>query len=165
MLFYHAAKQLEHETVHLLHLTLCPAVRLQPRYITIKIAQCDCHTFVSEAIDVSRILHHQETPEYKSSVHFDDRLDISRFFCFLFEWQAVFTHLSEIKPTGQLKIKRDSTLRPTKSVALSVSPSSRYLFFRVFLAQLYQQGRLCQLGGEFCELEVFAKVLRASDKR
>ncbi|KTF80330.1 hypothetical protein cypCar_00010631 [Cyprinus carpio] len=31
--------------------------------------------------------------------------------------------------------------------------------------KLYQQGRLCQLGGEFCELEVFAKVLRASDKR
>ncbi|XP_061637218.1 amyloid protein-binding protein 2 isoform X2 [Phyllopteryx taeniolatus] len=31
--------------------------------------------------------------------------------------------------------------------------------------QLYQQGRLCQLGGEFCDLEVFAKVLRASDKR
>uniref|UniRef100_A0A3Q2DMT7 Amyloid beta precursor protein (cytoplasmic tail) binding protein 2 n=1 Tax=Cyprinodon variegatus TaxID=28743 RepID=A0A3Q2DMT7_CYPVA len=26
--------------------------------------------------------------------------------------------------------------------------------------KLYQQGRLCQLGGEFCELEVFAKVLR-----
>lgn len=34
-----------------------------------------------------------------------------------------------------------------------------------FFCQLYQQGRLCQLGGEFCELEVFAKVLRASDKR
>lgn len=33
------------------------------------------------------------------------------------------------------------------------------------VSQLYQQGRLCQLGGEFCELEVFAKVLRASDKR
>uniref|UniRef100_A0A8C8F215 Amyloid protein-binding protein 2 n=1 Tax=Oncorhynchus tshawytscha TaxID=74940 RepID=A0A8C8F215_ONCTS len=31
--------------------------------------------------------------------------------------------------------------------------------------KLYQQGQLCQLGGEFCELEVFAKVLRASDKR
>ncbi|KAJ8403890.1 hypothetical protein AAFF_G00347580 [Aldrovandia affinis] len=31
--------------------------------------------------------------------------------------------------------------------------------------KLYQQGRLCQLGGAFCELEVFAKVLRASDKR
>ncbi|XP_061682952.1 amyloid protein-binding protein 2 isoform X3 [Syngnathoides biaculeatus] len=31
--------------------------------------------------------------------------------------------------------------------------------------KLYQQGRLCQLGGEFCDLEVFAKVLRASDKR
>ncbi|KAJ7990111.1 hypothetical protein DPEC_G00296930 [Dallia pectoralis] len=31
--------------------------------------------------------------------------------------------------------------------------------------KLYQQGRLCQLGGEFCELEVVAKVLRASDKR
>ncbi|KAI1893381.1 hypothetical protein AGOR_G00123150 [Albula goreensis] len=31
--------------------------------------------------------------------------------------------------------------------------------------KLYQQGRLCQLGGEFCELEVFGKVLRASDKR
>ncbi|KAG2458760.1 APBP2 protein, partial [Polypterus senegalus] len=31
--------------------------------------------------------------------------------------------------------------------------------------KLYQQGRLCQLGGEFCELEVFAKVLRAADKR
>ncbi|KAL0597073.1 Zinc finger protein [Plecturocebus cupreus] len=29
---------------------------------------------------------------------------------------------------------------------------------------LYQQGRLCQLGSEFCELEVFAKVLRALDK-
>lgn len=38
-----------------------------------------------------------------------------------------------------------------------------YFFFALF--QLYQQGRLCQLGGEFCELEVFAKVLRASDKR
>jgi hypothetical protein len=37
-------------------------------------------------------------------------------------------------------------------------------FFLSFF-QLYQQGRLCQLGGEFCELEVFAKVLRASDKR
>lgn len=35
----------------------------------------------------------------------------------------------------------------------------------VCVSQLYQQGRLCQLGGEFCELEVFAKVLRASDKR
>ncbi|CAI9544322.1 unnamed protein product, partial [Staurois parvus] len=34
-----------------------------------------------------------------------------------------------------------------------------------FLFQLYQQGRLCQLGSEFCELEVFAKVLRALDKR
>ncbi|OBS67320.1 hypothetical protein A6R68_04149, partial [Neotoma lepida] len=33
------------------------------------------------------------------------------------------------------------------------------------LLQLYQQGRLCQLGSEFCELEVFAKVLRALDKR
>ncbi|PKU31392.1 hypothetical protein llap_18304 [Limosa lapponica baueri] len=32
-------------------------------------------------------------------------------------------------------------------------------------AWLYQQGRLCQLGSEFCELEVFAKVLRALDKR
>nr|KAF6308717.1 amyloid beta precursor protein binding protein 2 [Pipistrellus kuhlii] len=31
--------------------------------------------------------------------------------------------------------------------------------------KLYQQGRLCQLGSEFCELEVFAKVLRALDKR
>ncbi|CAM9211652.1 unnamed protein product, partial [Lampetra fluviatilis] len=31
--------------------------------------------------------------------------------------------------------------------------------------KLYQQGRLCQLGGEFCELDVFTKVLRASDKR
>lgn len=40
---------------------------------------------------------------------------------------------------------------------------SRYLSSCV--SQLYQQGRLCQLGGEFCELEVFAKVLRASDKR
>uniref|UniRef100_A0A8C0X6A6 Amyloid protein-binding protein 2 n=1 Tax=Castor canadensis TaxID=51338 RepID=A0A8C0X6A6_CASCN len=30
--------------------------------------------------------------------------------------------------------------------------------------KLYQQGRLCQLGSEFCELEVFAKVLRALDK-
>lgn len=100
MLFYHAAKQLEHETVHLLHLTLGPAVWLQARrYITTKIAHCDCHTFVSEAVDVPRRLHHQETPECKSSVHFDDRLDISRFFCFLFEWQAVFTHLSEIKST------------------------------------------------------------------
>lgn len=38
-----------------------------------------------------------------------------------------------------------------------------FTFLPVF--QLYQQGRLCQLGGEFCELEVFAKVLRASDKR
>uniref|UniRef100_A0A8D2QSM3 Amyloid beta precursor protein binding protein 2 n=1 Tax=Zosterops lateralis melanops TaxID=1220523 RepID=A0A8D2QSM3_ZOSLA len=37
------------------------------------------------------------------------------------------------------------------------------LFFVFF--QLYQQGRLCQLGSEFCELEVFAKVLRALDKR
>lgn len=34
-----------------------------------------------------------------------------------------------------------------------------------FFFQLYQQGRLCQLGSEFCELEVFAKVLRALDKR
>ncbi len=40
---------------------------------------------------------------------------------------------------------------------------SNLTFLHVF--QLYQQGRLCQLGGEFCELEVFAKVLRASDKR
>uniref|UniRef100_A0AAY4AM09 Amyloid protein-binding protein 2 n=1 Tax=Denticeps clupeoides TaxID=299321 RepID=A0AAY4AM09_9TELE len=31
--------------------------------------------------------------------------------------------------------------------------------------ELYRQGRLCHLGGEFCELDVFAKVLRASDKR
>lgn len=39
------------------------------------------------------------------------------------------------------------------------------LWIPMSLFQLYQQGRLCQLGGEFCELEVFAKVLRASDKR
>ncbi|XP_038074317.1 amyloid protein-binding protein 2-like [Patiria miniata] len=31
--------------------------------------------------------------------------------------------------------------------------------------KLYKQGRLCQLGMEFCELDVFAKVLRANDKR
>ncbi|XP_035242367.1 amyloid protein-binding protein 2 [Anguilla anguilla] len=31
--------------------------------------------------------------------------------------------------------------------------------------KLCQQGRLCQLGEEFCELDVFVKVLRASDKR
>ncbi|XP_078682230.1 amyloid protein-binding protein 2-like isoform X2 [Branchiostoma floridae x Branchiostoma belcheri] len=31
--------------------------------------------------------------------------------------------------------------------------------------KLYQQGRLCQLGSEFCELAVFSKVVRANDKR
>lgn len=39
------------------------------------------------------------------------------------------------------------------------------MIFFFFSPQLYQQGRLCQLGSEFCELEVFAKVLRALDKR
>ncbi|XP_033121593.1 amyloid protein-binding protein 2-like [Anneissia japonica] len=31
--------------------------------------------------------------------------------------------------------------------------------------KLYTQGRLCQLGMEFCELDIFAKVLTVSDKR
>ncbi|XP_002733774.1 amyloid protein-binding protein 2 [Saccoglossus kowalevskii] len=31
--------------------------------------------------------------------------------------------------------------------------------------KLYTQGRLCQLGMEFCELEIFSKVLRVNDKR
>ena len=31
--------------------------------------------------------------------------------------------------------------------------------------KLYLQGRLCELGREFCELEVFTKVLRVVDKR
>eukprot|EP00057_Strongylocentrotus_purpuratus_P024888 XP_011679362.1 PREDICTED: amyloid protein-binding protein 2 [Strongylocentrotus purpuratus] len=31
--------------------------------------------------------------------------------------------------------------------------------------KLYKQGRLCQLGMEFCELDIFAKVLRVNDKR
>ncbi|XP_077995215.1 amyloid protein-binding protein 2-like [Glandiceps talaboti] len=31
--------------------------------------------------------------------------------------------------------------------------------------KLYTQGRLCQLGMEFCELDIFSKVLRANDKR
>ncbi|XP_072043780.1 amyloid protein-binding protein 2-like [Amphiura filiformis] len=31
--------------------------------------------------------------------------------------------------------------------------------------KLYKQGRLCQLGMEFCELDIFAKVLKANDKR
>ncbi|KFO32179.1 Amyloid protein-binding protein 2 [Fukomys damarensis] len=47
--------------------------------------------------------------------------------------------------------------------------SSAYLIESVIMqisaTLLYQQGRLCQLGSEFCELEVFAKVLRALDKR
>ncbi|XP_070572060.1 amyloid protein-binding protein 2-like [Ptychodera flava] len=31
--------------------------------------------------------------------------------------------------------------------------------------KLYTQGRLCQLGIEFCELDIFSKILRANDKR
>lgn len=50
------------------------------------------------------------------------------------------------------------------SVLLSVRLHAN-LIHSLRVSQLYQQGRLCQLGGEFCELEVFAKVLRASDKR
>lgn len=47
-----------------------------------------------------------------------------------------------------------------------ISQKNSILNFKLpFFFQLYQQGRLCQLGSEFCELEVFAKVLRALDKR
>lgn len=46
-----------------------------------------------------------------------------------------------------------------------VSVHVHLIILPLCVCQLYQQGRLCQLGGEFCELEVFAKVLRASDKR
>ena len=34
-----------------------------------------------------------------------------------------------------------------------------------FLLQLYNKGRLCQLGIEFSELETFSKVLKVNDKR
>ena len=47
---------------------------------------------------------------------------------------------------------------------LQVTISANSLNF-LFLFQLYNKGRLCQLGLEFSELETFSKVLKVNDKR